>query len=441
MTSNGQTSTSLLRTLAFLFIILLLMGSNFLPGARAAQNNTNDNRNKNVGDTTKSNAPPDPAQSTSPSPDPAKSPASNPPQSTNPCPSPQDYGKVKVTDAYKTGGDKEAQLEDEITVKVEGLQILLAKANCSNPSKKILLFLDGRPVKDAIPFPPTDPTKELLAFKLKRTEASRELWTYILGASKWSPRATAVSVGLEDEYPVTSDPKATINIIVIPQRWFLFWSFIFLLILICFWLLAVKSDLLRDTGPSPTGTDERKPYSLARTQAAWWFFLILASYLFIGMITGDFSTTITTTVLGLLGISAGTVVGSAFIDAGKATTQGKPTDGAAGAPAPAVTATTAAVATTATAAAPPKPYVPKNEYWWVDILSDANGISFHRFQVAAWTFVLGIIFIIQVYKLLAMPTFDGSLLALLGISAGTYLGLKIPEPTTPTTTTTPAKQS
>ena len=32
---------------------------------------------------------------------------------------------------------------------------------------------------------------------------------------------------------------------------------------------------------------------------------------------------------------------------------------------------------------------------------------------------------------LAMPTFDSSLLALLGISAGTYLGLKIPEDTVP----------
>jgi hypothetical protein len=67
----------------------------------------------------------------------------------------------------------------------------------------------------------------------------------------------------------------------------------------------------------------------------------------------------------------------------------------------------------------------------VDILSDANGVSFHRFQMAAWTVVLGVIFILQVYKVLAMPTFDGSLLALLGISAGTFLGLKVPEPTTP----------
>ena len=75
-----------------------------------------------------------------------------------------------------------------------------------------------------------------------------------------------------------------------------------------FLALAMKSDLLRDSGPAATGT-ARKPYSLSRTQAAWWFFLIIASYVFIGIITGDFSTTITGTVLVLLGISAGTYLG------------------------------------------------------------------------------------------------------------------------------------
>ena len=64
-----------------------------------------------------------------------------------------------------------------------------------------------------------------------------------------------------------------------------------------------------------------------------------------------------------------------------------------------------------------------------DILSDANGISFHRFQMAAWTLVLGIIFISSVYYNLAMPVFDTTLMGLLGLSAGTYLGLKIPEGT------------
>ena len=59
----------------------------------------------------------------------------------------------------------------------------------------------------------------------------------------------------------------------------------------------------------------------------------------------------------------------------------------------------------------------------MDILSDANGISFHRFQMAGWTAVLAIIFIVDVWKFLEMPTFNTTLMGLLGL-ADTYLGLE-----------------
>ncbi|AIQ93145.1 protein of unassigned function [Methylobacterium oryzae CBMB20] len=35
------------------------------------------------------------------------------------------------------------------------------------------------------------------------------------------------------------------------------------------------------------------------------------------------------------------------------------------------------------------------------------------------------------YRELMMPVFDTTLIGLLGLSAGTYLGLKIPEPAVP----------
>jgi hypothetical protein len=44
-----------------------------------------------------------------------------------------------------------------------------------------------------------------------------------------------------------------------------------------------------------------------------------------------------------------------------------------------------------------------------------------------WTLVLGILFIYSVWYRLSMPEFSATLLALLGISSGTYLGFKIPE--------------
>jgi hypothetical protein len=62
-----------------------------------------------------------------------------------------------------------------------------------------------------------------------------------------------------------------------------------------------------------------------------------------------------------------------------------------------------------------------------DLLAENNLISFHRFQIFVWTLILGIMFIANVYNELAMPQFSATLLGLLGISAGTYVGFKLPE--------------
>jgi len=71
-----------------------------------------------------------------------------------------------------------------------------------------------------------------------------------------------------------------------------------------------------------------------------------------------------------------------------------------------------------------------SENFFVDILTDENGISFHRFQIVVWTLVLAVLFVNGVWQELKMPNFDSTLLALMGISSGTYLGFKIPEKTT-----------
>jgi hypothetical protein len=288
-------------------------------------------------------------------------------------------------------------LRKAISVEVEHLDILLARERCGPKRNRVVLYLDGRPLKDLLPYPPSGPLGQTLHFQLDRNETSREVWTHLLGQPSFAPRLIPVSVGLEDEYAVPSDQAVLFD--VIPHLWFAVWSGVLLVLFVAFWFLAAKSDILRDPGPK-SYSGARKRYSLARTQAAVWFFLILASYLFIGLITGDYGSTITSTVLELMGISAATVIGSSVIDAGPAK------------PAPSGPAVT------------PDPSAATKGRWWMDILSDDHGVNFHRFQMAAWTFVLGIIFIQQVYKGLAMPDFDVTLLGLMGISAGTYLGLK-----------------
>ena len=62
-----------------------------------------------------------------------------------------------------------------------------------------------------------------------------------------------------------------------------------------------------------------------------------------------------------------------------------------------------------------------------DILTDKNGISFHRFQMLLWTFVLIAVFLDKVWTTFSMPDFDPLLLALTGISGATYVGFKVPE--------------
>jgi hypothetical protein len=64
---------------------------------------------------------------------------------------------------------------------------------------------------------------------------------------------------------------------------------------------------------------------------------------------------------------------------------------------------------------------------WQDICDDGNGLSFHRLQVVIWTLILGTVFIYSVKQVMSMPEFSETLLVLMGISNGTYLGFKIPE--------------
>ena len=380
-----------------------------------------------------------------------------------------------VTDAYRVAGvevdsgkpplptRRELKLRDFLAVRVANLPTLLAQQSCASKDgrqHKIALYLDQQPIEDLTPYPPTDPDSGVLMFRLSRSEVSREIWTSLLGKPGWKSRPTTVSVGLVDRFAIPSD--ASIQLAVLPHGWFLFWAVLFAVLLALFVTLARRSGLLRDDTPEPGGGHQR-PYSLARTQAAWWFFLILASYLFIGMVTGDFSTSITGTVLVLLGVSAGTTVGAALIDASKATPEDQAKQEAAlgrlntkltqvdqaiaavdqqlaGNPNDAASAAAKADLVSEREALNSQVQKLKNhsEHFGRDLLSDADGVNFHRFQMVAWTLVLSIVFAVEVYREVAMPQFSETLLGLMGISAGTFLGLKIPEATVPKTTPTSA---
>jgi hypothetical protein len=231
-------------------------------------------------------------------------------------------------------------------------------------------------------------------------------------------------------------------------------------LILLLWLVT-HTNIIREPGPPPT-PGKRRPYNLGRAQMAFWFFLIYASYVTIWLVTGALDT-ITTSLLALMGISAGTALGEAMIDNSKDTAKTNQTQDLAAEKqaleqsiSETQTQLDAANQSASTALTDQSNRDALNRQltdsrtrlgqieqqlrtlssqqpslvssgFLRDILSDSSGYSFHRFQIFAWTIVLGIIFISSVYNSLSMPEFSPTLLGLMGLSAGTYIGFKFPE--------------
>jgi hypothetical protein len=389
-----------------------------------------------------------------------------------PTPSPMEVKSVDVftsREAWCTVSKEhpapcEAGIGDRLIVYVENLSANINKQTDSVNPNDLVLFLDGREVsgvKAALY------GNNQLAFDLKRTDASSQAWSALLakpGIHNVRSTAAKVSVGFPDKQAIPS--KALVNLRLYHGGWAIAAFIGLLLTLGLFVWLAKTTGVLRDSGP-PLLPATTRPYSLSRTQAAFWFFLVIGSFIFLYLITGDYNT-ISDQALILIGIGTGTALGAAMIDASKNDTanetlsqlnpqqarleaevqelQRKATELStqvtnAGAAATAedkqalgdlkvqLNQKQAELADTVKKVndAMSAMSKPASEGFGSDLLTDANGINFHRFQMVVWSIVLGVLFCVGVYVTLAMPQFSGTLLALMGISSGTYLGFKIPE--------------
>jgi hypothetical protein len=376
--------------------------------------------------------------------------------------------ELKIT---KPAVEGKLALYNTIKVPIDGLQEWVKQRD--NNHRKLILNIDGNRFVGLEPLLVDDNTK--LQFDLKRiagNQDNKDAWNAVLSRrpKNWE-RDVPVTIELENGALIRS--KAFNNkLTVVDKFWFYVFVVSFLIAIILFWWLAYKSDIIRDTGPQPGGTNKkgkpnRKPFSLARTQMAFWFFIVVISYVFIWMVTSDLSN-LTTSVLALIGISAATGLGSAMVDSSRKSDEAATlkalaeeknkveaeadtlqaeinsltkgiSEAAAGTNVEEDKLTLTAKQTelaekqkevarinaeigqlaAATAPAASRRFID-------DILSDDDGVSFYRFQIFGWTIVLILIFIFSVYNALAMPDFDTTLLALMGISGGTYLGFKLP---------------
>jgi hypothetical protein len=396
-----------------------------------------------------------------------------------------------IEDIYRLGyeNDKDernkAGIRDIIIVKVKNLKKLVDLSLCLDEKgkeksgctkQKISLFLEGRKIDsvepEAVSLNGNDGT---LQFHLSRSAGNNdEAWADLLGNPPigdgfFFRKDTKVSVGLENEYAVAG--AKSFNLIRIREYRFWIFTILYVFLLFLIFRLAVKSDILRDIGEQPDGSRDtkafglfrafefgtraevRKPYSLARFQMAFWFLLVIGSFFYIWLITGALDI-ITTEILGLIGIGAGTALGAAAIDVGKRETANNDLN-TKQEEKKSLEEEIATLNSKINVSPPPvdlntlesdkktkeeklakltkemenlgKSLRASSKGFLKDVLTDATGVSFHRFQMFIWTLVLGVIFIISVWTRLSMPDFGATLLALLGISAGTYLGFKIPE--------------
>jgi hypothetical protein len=144
--------------------------------------------------------------------------------------------------------------------------------------------------------------------------------------------------------------------------------------------------------------EPQRPFSLSRTQLAFWNTVIGSAYLYLKFCSHPgIAISFDATTLSLLGISTGITAGGMTIDSSQQNRfrhQNQPSDG-----------------------------------FLKDILSDENGVSIPRFQQLLWSLIAAGIYLSQLDGLPpgVLPSLDTSLLILSGASGAAYLTMKTGE--------------
>lgn len=143
----------------------------------------------------------------------------------------------------------------------------------------------------------------------------------------------------------------------------------------------------------------RAPYSLSRSQLAYWTVIIISSFIYVLIKDGFTVPVLSNANLILLGIAMGTTATAKVIDNSQQQNgtrhQDQPSQG-----------------------------------FFLDILSDENGVSIHRLQHVIWSIIVGVIYIHFVAKSTVLPDdtiLTNQILILMGISTGAYVGVKATE--------------
>lgn len=309
---------------------------------------------------------------------------------------PDDGGPPRVYYAHSYQADawQQAGLGDRISLHVQNFGKVLERTH--DTCNGVVLFIEGMPIRGLKP-ESCDREDGHVRYLLMRSEQSDATWRTLLGKPRGYKKTIGVSLGADDQFSIPSDVN-DFQFVVLPRG--LLWCFIAVSLvgLAVFARVSMRTGLIRNRSGSLSVVE--RPYSLARFQMAFWFYMVVTAYVFIWLISGELDT-ITDSVLALLGVGTGTALGASLIESsGRRTDAGATTD---------------------------RGQAAKSRGFTRDVLDDGDTLSLPRFQLFVWTLVLGVIFCRSVYDSLQMPEFSATLLGLMGISSGTYLGFKTQE--------------
>jgi len=158
-----------------------------------------------------------------------------------------------------------------------------------------------------------------------------------------------------------------------------------------FYILSRKNfQIIKDPVDIPD-----PPFSLSRSQMAFWTLILMFSIFYVWFDEGTFIT-LDGTILGLIGISAGTTIGGYYLDKRDAGVVGGPIH----------------------------QQTNSSKNFFLNICSDGNGLSIHRFQNVIFTIIIGFYVVYKVMEEGEFPEINNNMLLLLGISSATYLAIK-----------------
>jgi hypothetical protein len=281
-------------------------------------------------------------------------------------------------------------LGDYISLKINNLGRLVSSEK--NQNNSLILYLKNIPMLGINPAL-IDTNKNLVVFPILRTDSSKQAWNIFYHKSaRSSIKPVEVSVGVTEKGALKGNAG---QILLKLYNRTLLWSMLVVFLFLVIIFVIFGKDMIRD-GNLPKMNKKSKisnnsTFSMAKLQLAWWTFIIFGSIGYILLTTGELPI-ITGSTWILLAISIGTTAGAQIINF-NAQNQ----------------------------------VIKESKNWLSDILSDNEGINIHRFQMLIWTTFFGAYFVYRVYANLDIPQLSNEVLALMGISNGTYLGLKIPE--------------